>query len=57
MDPSGVTLTIEAGTVVKAYPGQEANACALIIARGGMIIAEGSASEPIIFTSTADAIT
>ena len=33
--PSGVTLTIEAGTVVKAYPGQEANACALIVARGG----------------------
>ena len=55
--PSGVTLTIEAGTVVKAYPGQEANACALIVARGGMIIAEGTASEPIIFTSTADAIT
>ena len=55
--PSGVTLTIEAGTVVKAYPGQEANACALIVARGGMIMAEGTASEPIIFTSTADAIT
>ena len=55
--PSGVTLTIEAGTVVKAYPGQEANACALIIARGGKLMAEGTASEPIIFTTTADQIT
>ena len=55
--PSGVTLTIEPGTVVKAYPGQEANACALIVARGGMIMAEGTATEPIIFTTTADQIT
>ena len=55
--PSGVTLTIEAGTVVKAYPGQEANACALIVARGGKIMADGTASEPIIFTTTADQIT
>lgn len=55
--PSGVTLTIEAGTVVKAYPGEEANACALIVARGGMIMAEGTAAEPIIFTTTADQIT
>ena len=55
--PSGVTLTIEAGTVVKAYPGQEANACALIVARGGKLMAEGTSAEPIIFTTTADAIT
>ena len=55
--PNGVTLTIEPGTVVKAYPGQEANACALIVARGGMIMAEGTSSEPIIFTTTADQIT
>ncbi len=55
--PNGVTLTIEAGTVVKAYPGQEANACALIVARGGMIMAEGTSNEPIIFTTTADQIT
>ncbi len=55
--PSGVTLTIEAGTVVKAYPGQEANACALIVARGGKLMAEGTAAEPIIFTTTADQIT
>ena len=55
--PSGVTLTIEAGTVIKAFPGQEANACALIVARGGKLMAEGTASEPIIFTTTADQIT
>ena len=55
--PDGVTLTIEAGTVVKAYAGQEANACALIVARGGMIMAEGTSSEPIIFTTMADQIT
>lgn len=55
--PSGVTLTIEAGTVIKANSGQESNACALIVARGGKIMAEGTAAEPIIFTSTADQIT
>ena len=55
--PSGVTLTIEAGTVIKAFPGEEANACALIIARGGKIMANGTATEPIIFTTTADQIT
>ena len=55
--PSGVTLTIEAGTIIKAFPGEEANACALIIARGGKIIAEGTATEPIIFTTTADQLT
>ena len=38
--PTGVTFAIEAGTVVKAYPGQEANACALIVARGGKLMAE-----------------
>ena len=54
--PSGVTLTIEAGTVIKAYPGQEANACALIVARGGKLMAEGTSAEPIIFTTTADQI-
>lgn len=54
--PSGVTLTIEPGTVVKAYPGQEANACALIVAKGGKLMAQGTSTEPIIFTTTADQI-
>lgn len=51
---SGQTLTIEAGTVVKAKPGSGASASALIIARGGRINAVGTASEPIIFTNEAD---
>lgn len=53
---SGATLTIEAGTIVKAEAGQEANASTLIIARGAKLMAEGTASAPIIFTSVADNI-
>jgi hypothetical protein len=51
---NGVTLTIQAGTVIKGQPGTGANATALLIARGGKLIAEGTATEPIIFTSTSD---
>jgi hypothetical protein len=54
---NGVTLTIEAGTVIKGQAGTGANATALLIARGGKLIAEGTASAPIIFTSIADEIT
>jgi hypothetical protein len=53
---SGVTLTIEPGTVVKGEVGSGANATALIVARGGKLMAEGTATEPIIFTSIADEI-
>lgn len=52
----GVTLTIEAGTIVKGREGQGMNACALMIARGGKINAVGTSSEPIIFTSVLDNI-
>lgn len=52
----GATLTIEPGTIIKGEAGTGANATALIIARGGKIMAEGTASEPIIFTSVADEI-
>jgi hypothetical protein len=52
----GVTLTIEPGTVIKGEAGTGPNATALIIARGGKLIAEGTESEPIIFTSIADEI-
>ncbi len=46
----GVTLTIQKGAVVKgAFSG--ADVAALVICRGGKIIAEGTASEPIVFTS------
>ncbi|QIE59696.1 hypothetical protein G5B37_09000 [Rasiella rasia] len=53
---SGATLTIEAGTIIKALPGQEANASVLIIARGSKIQANGTSSAPIIFTSSTDNI-
>lgn len=53
---SGATLTIEAGTIIKGAEGQETNASALIIARGAKIMAEGTASNPIIFTSVLDNI-
>jgi len=53
---NGVTLTIEPGTVIKGEAGTGPNATALIIARGGKLIAEGTESEPIIFTSIADEI-
>jgi hypothetical protein len=54
---SGVTLTIEAGTIIKGEAGTGANATALLIARGGKLLAEGTAAMPIIFTSVADEIT
>lgn len=53
----GQTLTIEAGTVIKGQTGQAENASALIVARGGKIIANGTSTNPIIFTALADDIT
>ena len=55
--PNGVTLTIEPGTVIKGEAGTGANATALLVARGGKLMAEGTAALPIIFTSVADEIT
>lgn len=52
----GVTLTIEPGVVIKGEAGTGANATALLIARGGTLMAEGTAAQPIIFTSVADKI-
>lgn len=51
-----VTLTIEPGTIIKGKEGDELNASALIVARGGKIMAEGTAAKPIIFTSVIDNI-
>jgi len=45
---SGATLTIEAGTVIR---GDKTNKAALIIEKGAKLIANGTATEPIIFTS------
>ncbi len=52
----GVTLTIEPGTIVKGAQSTGSNASALIVAQGGTLIADGTATEPIIFTSEADNI-
>lgn len=54
---AGATLTIQPGTVIKGEAGTGANATALLIARDGMLMAEGNANAPIIFTSVADEIT
>ena len=53
---SGATLTVQPGVIVKGEAGTGANATALIIARGAKIMAQGTAAQPIIFTSIADEI-
>ena len=53
---SGSTLTIPAGTIIKAASGTGADASTLIIARGAKIIADGTADAPIIMTSVSDNI-
>jgi len=52
----GVTLTIQPGVIIKGQAGSGTNATALIITRGGKIMAEGTETQPIIFTSVADEI-
>ncbi|MDG1714723.1 hypothetical protein [Lacinutrix sp.] len=52
----GVTLTIEPGTIIKGRAGTGSLSSALIVARGGKIMAEGTAAQPIIFTAEADNI-
>lgn len=52
----GATLTIEAGTLIKGAEGVETQASALIIDRDAKLIANGTADEPIIFTSVLDEI-
>ncbi|HRH37881.1 MAG TPA: hypothetical protein PK760_06020, partial [Flavobacteriales bacterium] len=44
----GATLTIEPGTVIK---GDKATKGSLIVKRGGKLMADGTASQPIVFTS------
>ena len=52
----GAMLHIDAGTVIKGEEGTGIGASALVIARGGKIIAEGTPTQPIIFTSVKDNI-
>ena len=51
---AGDTLVIEPGTIIKGAPGGGNDASALIVSRGGYIIADGTRDEPIIFTAEAD---
>lgn len=46
----GVTLTIPAGTIIK---GDKASKAALVVNRGGKLEANGTAAEPVVFTSAA----
>lgn len=46
--PNGIILTIEPGVIIR---GDYANQGALIIERGGKLMAEGTSSNPIVFTS------
>ncbi len=48
---SGVTLTIEPGTVIRGSKLGVTRAGMLIVARGAKLIAEGTSTNPIIFTS------
>ncbi len=54
----GETLNVEPGTVVQGLPGSGENASALIVARGGQIVADGEQDDgsidPIIFTAEGD---
>ena len=57
----GVTLTIEPGTLIRCEPitsiastTDPANPGALVISRGGTLIANGTAAAPIIFTTMDD---
>ncbi|MEW6306962.1 MAG: immunoglobulin domain-containing protein [Verrucomicrobiota bacterium] len=54
---NGETLTIEAGTVVKGKEGVVGSGTAipsLVISQGGKIYAEGTPTQPIIFTAESD---
>jgi len=52
----GTTLTIDAGTIVKAGEGQDNDATALVVARGGTININGTADNPVIMTDIGDNI-
>ena len=54
--PDGITLTIMPGTIIKGAEGQESLASALVVQRGGILLAEGTAANPIIFTTVLDNI-
>jgi len=46
--PNGVTVTIPAGTLIK---GEKSSKATLIVQPGGKLVANGTASSPVVFTS------
>ncbi|MFD2533203.1 T9SS type A sorting domain-containing protein [Gracilimonas halophila] len=52
---NGADLYIEAGTTVRGAAGQDLDASGLVITRDSKIFAEGSPSNPVIFTAEDDA--
>ena len=50
----GLTLTVQAGSIIRGQQGTGLDAKSVVISRGGRIIANGSATCPIQFTSTLD---
>ncbi|CAI8391367.1 MAG: Uncharacterised protein [Flavobacteriales bacterium] len=53
---SGARLIVEPGTIIKAGEGQLGDATALVISRGGQIIANGTYDKPIVMTDINDNI-
>jgi len=46
--PNGVTLTIPAGTIIK---GDKASKAVLVVQPGGQLVANGTSTNPVVFTS------
>ena len=51
---SGVTLTIQPGTLIYGRLGDGANSSALVVSRGARLMAVGTPEDPIVFTSELD---
>jgi hypothetical protein len=52
--PSGVTLTIPAGTIIRGKANTQAtpiNYATLVVERGGKLVVNGTATNPVVFTS------
>lgn len=52
----GTTLTIDAGTIIKAGEGQDNDATTLVVARGATININGTEDNPVIMTDIGDNI-
>lgn len=50
----GQVLSVQAGTIIRGQQGAGLNAKSVVVSRGGKIIANGTATCPIHFTSTLD---